>query len=642
MALGHCTCRGAGGPQFHLPELHVQNEGDGVYRPDPHATQIVGWPGQFVPFGKEEQFALADAKQPGPRVPSPPVSVPSPPVDEVHAARLAANATKAKTAIKDPIARAGPHGPFSLECKFINRLPYRYIRPLTCAVYGADPLGAALHMAAGGVTELVARCRGCQRVRRSGVRVSSARCSMCRSRPTEAANRPRSRNPLASQEYRPPVSPGPSFERHPLFSHVRTRRDARVKHGLDAGPRRRQRTAQARWLERSGGLFPRSSTTAAGKPLRPRKLTLRCPMPVARLAPADGSAPRRRRLPSQRRTPRRGPGIPLPGQFLLRLLRRSAARIIQEPAGRFSLRQLPQVLGFQARSFRPSPPPLRRSEDLPRRTPHETGPDEHGHQRGKPRPLPGSRVRRVLHARPPTHETAPRRRQVHRQESHRRPRPSRNRLPQEDGISHPAPPVAARSARRAHLPDHARQGRTAGFLHRPRRARQPAAPPGLRPRRRYRSHLAPADSPVMGRHIPYRQTRRALGGYHGRRPSRPMKTLWVNSNFMHPTTKGGQIRTLEMLRHLHRWHEIHYVAIENPAQPEGPARAREYSHKSYPFPYRVPSKTSPAFYAELVRGLFSPTPVAVERFNPPGMRAFLEDLDRKSTRLNSSHRCISY
>ena len=108
-----------------------------------------------------------------------------------------------------------------------------------------------------------------------------------------------------------------------------------------------------------------------------------------------------------------------------------------------------------------------------------------------------------------------------------------------------------------------------------------------------------------------------------------MKTLWVNSNFMHPTTKGGQIRTLEMLRHLHRWHEIHYVAIENPAQPEGPARAREYSHKSYPFPYRVPSKTSPAFYAELVRGLFSPTPVAVERFNPPGMRAFLEDLIRQ-------------
>ncbi len=108
-----------------------------------------------------------------------------------------------------------------------------------------------------------------------------------------------------------------------------------------------------------------------------------------------------------------------------------------------------------------------------------------------------------------------------------------------------------------------------------------------------------------------------------------MKTLWVNSNFMHPTTKGGQIRTLEMLRHLHRWHEIHYVAIENPAQPEGPARAGEYSHKAYPFAYNVPSKSSPSFYVELARGLFSSTPVAVERFHPPGMRDFLRNLIRK-------------
>jgi glycosyltransferase involved in cell wall biosynthesis len=43
----------------------------------------------------------------------------------------------------------------------------------------------------------------------------------------------------------------------------------------------------------------------------------------------------------------------------------------------------------------------------------------------------------------------------------------------------------------------------------------------------------------------------------------------------------------------------------------------------------VPSKTSPAFYAELIQGLFSSTPVAVERFNPPGLREFLQDLIRR-------------
>ena len=108
-----------------------------------------------------------------------------------------------------------------------------------------------------------------------------------------------------------------------------------------------------------------------------------------------------------------------------------------------------------------------------------------------------------------------------------------------------------------------------------------------------------------------------------------MKILWVNTNFMHPTTKGGQIRTLEMLRHLHRRHEIHYVAIENPQFPEGPARAGEYSTRCYPFQFSIPDKRSPAFLKQLAAGLISPVPLAVSRFCPPGMGAFLEDLIRR-------------
>lgn len=105
-----------------------------------------------------------------------------------------------------------------------------------------------------------------------------------------------------------------------------------------------------------------------------------------------------------------------------------------------------------------------------------------------------------------------------------------------------------------------------------------------------------------------------------------MKILWVNTNFLHPTTKGGQIRTLEMLRHLHRRHEIHYVAIEDPAHPEGPARAQEYSSKAYPVRYTISGKRSPAFWGAVAAGLFSSTPVAVSRFHPPHMRPFLEKL----------------
>lgn len=109
-----------------------------------------------------------------------------------------------------------------------------------------------------------------------------------------------------------------------------------------------------------------------------------------------------------------------------------------------------------------------------------------------------------------------------------------------------------------------------------------------------------------------------------------MKILWVNINFLHPTTKGGQIRTLEMLRRLHSRNEIHYVALENPAEPEGPVRAAEYSSRAYPVPSHLRDKTSPAFAWELAAGLFSALPVAVRRhYNAAMARLLSDDLLRR-------------
>jgi glycosyltransferase involved in cell wall biosynthesis len=105
-----------------------------------------------------------------------------------------------------------------------------------------------------------------------------------------------------------------------------------------------------------------------------------------------------------------------------------------------------------------------------------------------------------------------------------------------------------------------------------------------------------------------------------------MKLLWVKTDFLHPTTRGGQIRTLEMLRRLHRNHEVHYVAFDNPAQPEGLARSSEYCAKAYPVSHRVPAKTSPAFALQLIGGLFSRLPVAVSRYQSAAMRRQVEAL----------------
>lgn len=99
-----------------------------------------------------------------------------------------------------------------------------------------------------------------------------------------------------------------------------------------------------------------------------------------------------------------------------------------------------------------------------------------------------------------------------------------------------------------------------------------------------------------------------------------MKILWVKSDFLHPATRGGQIRTLEMLRRLHRRHEIHYVALDAGQSPEGVARSGEYCSQVYPIRHFVPEKTSPAFAGQLLAGLFSPLPVAVSRYRSRAMR----------------------
>jgi glycosyltransferase involved in cell wall biosynthesis len=107
-----------------------------------------------------------------------------------------------------------------------------------------------------------------------------------------------------------------------------------------------------------------------------------------------------------------------------------------------------------------------------------------------------------------------------------------------------------------------------------------------------------------------------------------MKILWVNSNFMHPTNRGGPIRTLEMLLHLQRRHEIHFAAIEDPSQPEGPAKANEYSFRSYSSRLHVPERGAPAFAWQLAKALVSPLPLAVQRYRSPDLGRLIEKLLR--------------
>ena len=108
-----------------------------------------------------------------------------------------------------------------------------------------------------------------------------------------------------------------------------------------------------------------------------------------------------------------------------------------------------------------------------------------------------------------------------------------------------------------------------------------------------------------------------------------MKILWIKSDFLHPTTRGGQIRTLEMLRRLHARHEVHYVAFDDPSSPEGLQRTGEYASRVYPIAHYVPPKASAAFVKQLLVGLVDPLPVAVARYRSDAMRRTISDVRKR-------------
>jgi glycosyltransferase involved in cell wall biosynthesis len=108
-----------------------------------------------------------------------------------------------------------------------------------------------------------------------------------------------------------------------------------------------------------------------------------------------------------------------------------------------------------------------------------------------------------------------------------------------------------------------------------------------------------------------------------------MKILWVKSDLLHPTTKGGHIRTLEMLKRIHQRHEVHYAGFENDPDGEGVRRAGEYCSRLFRVPHTAPKRTSPAFAAQLAAGLFSDTPVAIRRYQSEPMRRLLAELVAK-------------
>lgn len=108
-----------------------------------------------------------------------------------------------------------------------------------------------------------------------------------------------------------------------------------------------------------------------------------------------------------------------------------------------------------------------------------------------------------------------------------------------------------------------------------------------------------------------------------------MKILWAKSDFLHPTSRGGQIRTLETIKRLHARHEVHYIAYEKPDQPEGPERSSEYCSYVYPIKHPFPPRRSVAFAMQMVSSLMSPLPPSIARYTSEAMRSKIAELRAK-------------
>ena len=110
-----------------------------------------------------------------------------------------------------------------------------------------------------------------------------------------------------------------------------------------------------------------------------------------------------------------------------------------------------------------------------------------------------------------------------------------------------------------------------------------------------------------------------------RRPA-TMKVLWICPFFLHPTDRGGQIRTLGILKELHRRHEIHFAALNDSRNLEGSRRSAEYSSRYFFVGHTAPPRRSLGIIPQLAGSVLNAMPMAVSRYASRKLRQKIDAL----------------
>ncbi len=107
-----------------------------------------------------------------------------------------------------------------------------------------------------------------------------------------------------------------------------------------------------------------------------------------------------------------------------------------------------------------------------------------------------------------------------------------------------------------------------------------------------------------------------------------MKILFLNKRPLFPVDTGGRVRTLNVVRHLARWHEVTYLCSYDPANdsPESLAQLRSLGLRVETEPWSEVPRNSWRFPVDLARNLLSPEPYNAAKDYDPRLRRRAEAL----------------
>ena len=99
-----------------------------------------------------------------------------------------------------------------------------------------------------------------------------------------------------------------------------------------------------------------------------------------------------------------------------------------------------------------------------------------------------------------------------------------------------------------------------------------------------------------------------------------MKILFLSKRLLFPTDRGGLVRTLNVVRHLARWHELTFLCNQQPGQEQDCDEMSRLGVRLETVPWREVSRSDWRFYRDLAWNLLSQDPFNAAKDYDPELR----------------------